>query len=256
MTRAAEAMERRRVLIFTLLTALTYPAIVVIAAIGVASFMVVSVVPKLARFLASLGRRLPAMTQFLVDLSLWVEKYGLYLLIGIAVAIVTFFVVRAWPPGRMQMDRAYLRIPIIGKLIRLANTALFARNLGVLLRSGITLVEGLRTVETLHRNRYVAQQVAAARGTVLGGGRLADPLAERAVFMPMLSRMVAIGEASGTLDDILEEVAKFHESQLQSSIRQLSVLIEPAIIVVVGVIVGFVYISFFVALFSAAGGAR
>jgi type IV pilus assembly protein PilC len=147
-------------------------------------------------------------------------------------------------------------MPVIGRLLRLAHTVQFARSLGVLIHSGITLVEGLRTVEGLHRNRYISSQVAAARNAVLRGVNLAAPLAVRDAFMPMLSCMVAVGETAGTLDDILEEVARFHETQLQSAIRQFSAIIEPAIVVVVGGIVGFVYISFFMALFSVAGGPR
>ncbi len=254
--RAADAMERKRNLLFALLTALTYPTVVLFAAFGAAAFMVVNVIPKLGRFLTSLGRKLPRMTQMLVDIALWVETYGIYVLIGIVVSILAFVAVYLWPPGRLFVDRALLRVPVIGRLLRQANTALFARALGVLIHSGITLVEALRTVEDLHRNRYVARQVAQARSVVLAGGRLADPLGERRVFMPMLASMVAVGEASGTLDSVLDEVARFHEMQLQNAIRRLSVLAELLIILVVGAVVGFVYISFFVALFSAAGGVK
>ena len=125
-----------------------------------------------------------------------------------------------------------------------------------MIRSGITLLEALRTVEHLHHNRYLANRVALARDTVMQGGTLAEPLRMRRAFMPMLSAMVAVGESTGTLDDVLDEVARFHESQLQVAIRRFSVIIEPIIIVVVGGIVGFVYISFFMALFSAAGSVR
>jgi type IV pilus assembly protein PilC len=108
-------------------------------------------------------------------------------------------------------------------------------------------------VEGLHRNRFLQMRVAASREEVLHGGNLADPLSAKHAFMPMLGAMVAVGESTGTLDDVLDEVATFHESQLALAIRRFSLIIEPLIIVIVGGIVGFVYISFFVALFSAAG---
>jgi type IV pilus assembly protein PilC len=229
---------------------------VVVAAIGVTAFMLVSVIPKLQVFLSALGRKLPAMTQMLVDMSEFIQVYFTYCLGGLAVLTGLGASIYSWPPGREWIDRALLRVPIIGVLIRLSATATFSRSLGILIRSGITLLEGLRTVEHLHRNRHLALQVASARDSVMQGGTLAEPLRVPMAFMPMLAAMVAVGESTGTLDDVLDEVARFHESQLQVAIRRFSVIIEPVIIVVVGGIVGFVYISFFVALFSTAGQAR
>jgi len=255
-TRAADALEKRRLLRTSLLTALTYPAIVMLAAVGVTIFMVVGVIPKLQVFLKALGRKLPAMTQMLVDVSMAVQTHDVQGLIGFAAVIVALVALYLWPPGRLYLDRLLLRLPIVGRLLRLAATVSFARALGALVHSGITLVEGLRTAEGLNRNRYVAECVAGARASVLKGGTLAEPLLGTDAFMPMLSRMVAIGETTGTLDEVLDEVARFHESQLQSAIKQFSAIIEPVIVVVVGAIVGFVYIAFFMALFAAAGGPR
>src|SRR5262249_6334156 len=160
-----------------------------------------------------------------------------------------------WPPGRLAIDRMLLRTPVVGYLLRLSATVQFAHGLGVLLTSGITLVEGLRTVEEMSRNRFVRIKVNRARLAVLRGSSLAEPLTGD-TFQPMLARMVAVGESSGNLDDVLSEVATFHEQQLQGAIKRLSVLVEPAIVVIVGGIVGFVYIAFFLALFAAAGGSR
>jgi type IV pilus assembly protein PilC len=118
----------------------------------------------------------------------------------------------------------------------------------------VTLLEGLRTAERLLGNRYLAAQIAHARETVMQGGALAEALRTKHAFMPMLASMVSVGEQAGTLDEVLDEVARFHEDQLQRAIRRLAAFVEPAIILVVGGIVGFVYISFFMALFAAAGG--
>jgi type IV pilus assembly protein PilC len=254
--RASDSMERRRILRTQLLTAMTYPAIVLVAAIGVTTFMLVGVIPKLQTFLTTLGRRLPPMTQFLIDLSTFLQQHYLQIVIGIVGTIVGIVLVYLWPPGRLFLDQLILRIPITGRLLRLAATVQFSRGLGTLLRSGITLVEALRTVEQLHRNRFISAKVGAARNAVLRGGGLAPSLIVPAAFMPMLPRMVAVGETAGTLDDILDEIARFHENQLQGAIRQFSAIIEPVIVVLVGGIVGFVYISFFLALFAAAGGPR
>jgi type IV pilus assembly protein PilC len=192
----------------------------------------------------------------LLDVSDFVQAYGPQILIGLLALTAAFTAVYLWPPGRLVVDRIALRTPLLGFLLRLSATVQFSHGLALLLRSGITLVEALRTVEVLHRNRWAAGRVAEARAAVLRGGSLAEPLATPGVFMPMLARMTAVGESAGTLDEVLTEVARFHENQLQGTIKLFSTIIEPVVIVVVGGIVGFVYIAFFVAMFAAAGGAK
>ena len=254
-SRAAETLERRRLLRTQLLTALTYPTIVLVAAIAVSAFMIVKVIPQLRVFLQALGRRLPPITQMLLDISEFFVVHGTQIVVVLLALTGASVALYLWPTSRLIIDRTALRLPIVGRLMRLGATAQFSHALSVLLESGITLVEGMRTAELLHRNRFVAAQVGLARTSVVRGSGLAEPLAAGGAFMPMLPRMVAVGETAGTLDEVLKEVARFHEMQLQSAIRRLSVLFEPAIVVVVGSIVGFVYIAFFVAMFAAAGGA-
>ena len=253
LTRAAEALERRRLLRLQVLTAISYPAVTLAAAIGVAAFMVVSVIPKLTVFLKALGRKLPPSTQSLMDISQWIQIHGIFataLIVGvIALLVVTYLV----PAGRLVCDQILLRLPLIGKVLRVAGTALFARAFGILVSSGVTVLEGLQTVESLGRNRHLNGIVARARQDVFNGGSLAPSLARRGGFMPMLAHMVSVGEASGTLDETLAEVAKFHEAQLASLIKQLAAFVEPAIIVLVGGIVGYIYISFFLAIYAVAG---
>jgi type II secretory pathway component PulF len=251
--RAADTLERRRQLKASLMTALAYPSLVLLAAVGVTAFMVVGVIPKLKTFLDGMGRKLPPITQLLVDVSTAVRTYLPHTLVGILILTVGFIALYSSRSGRLAIDRLLLKVPVIGYLLRLAGTAAFSRSLGILVRSGITLLEGLRTTEELLTNRYLANRVAAARQAVMQGGTLAEPLAADHAFTPMLARMVAVGESAGTIDEVLDEVARFHEAQLQAAVRQLSVIVEPCIIVVVGGIVGFVYIAFFMALFSAGG---
>jgi type IV pilus assembly protein PilC len=256
LTKAATSLEHRRHIRTSLLTALTYPAIVLLAAFGVTGFMALNVIPKLEKFLTTIGRQLPPMTRLLLDITHAMQTYFPHAVVVVALLGVAGVAFYLWPPGRLIVDRTVLRIPLIGTLVRLAGTITFASNLGALLQSGIRILEGLRTLERLQRNRHLAQQVNAARDAIMHGGNLATPLSAPRAFMPMLSRMVAVGETAGTLDEVLAEVARFYEGQLQSKIRQLSVIIEPLIIVVVGGIVGFVYIAFFMALFAAGGAAR
>lgn len=250
MMRSATYMNRRRTNRNNLLMALAYPLFVALAAIAVAAFMVINVIPKLSVFLRALGRELPQMTQRLVDISDWVQLHWAKIVVGIVATVVIITVTYISRQGRRWIDRNLLRVPIIGHVLRLSGTFSFASGMSILLRSGITLLEGLRTAEYLQKNVYLAECVHQARSNILHGSNLATPLARQHAFTPILSSMVAVGERTGQLDEVLEEVANFHESQLERTIKRLSALVEPATIIVVGGIVGYVYIAFFVALYS------
>lgn len=252
----AEHLERTRQMRMTVINALAYPAIVTLLSIGVASFMVLGVIPKIQKYLTGRGRALPGITQVLLDTADLVQTYLPYIGVGLLATSLAFVFIYRWPPGRLAMDGLFLRLPIVGGILRLAGTAVFARGLSVLLESGVTLIESLKTVEGLLGNRALAMRIRSTRDAVLRGGTLAASLSGGRAFMPMLARMVAVGENAGTLVQVLNEVARFHENQLVVAIRRMSVLIEPVLIIVVGSIVGFVYIAFFIALFSIAGGAR
>ncbi|MEI6234541.1 MAG: type II secretion system F family protein [Planctomycetota bacterium] len=253
LTRAAEQLERSRALKLTMLNALMYPFIVTVLAVGVAAYMMISLMPKLQKFLAGRHRKLPPITQMLMDVSAWFQHYAGMVGIGLVLVIVGLVAIRRWPPGRMALDIFSLRVPVIGTALRTAATASFARTMSILLDSGVTLVRSLEILEHLLENVAYRRVIGAARETVMNGGSLSGSLATGKLFMPMLSRVTAVGEATGSLDTVLAETASFHEKQLAATVRWLSIVIEPAILLVVGGIVGFVYISFFVALYSVAG---
>src|SRR5262249_46403176 len=155
----------------------------------------------------------PKMTQNLVDISDFLQNYMPWLVGGIVALILALILLYRWPPSRLVMDRLALRAPIFGRLLRLAITTQFSHVLSVLLQSGVTLVEGMRALETLFQNRYAARVVTEARAGVLAGGGLAPYLDVPGLFMPMLSRMAAVGESAGTLEEMLAGVARFHEAQ-------------------------------------------
>jgi len=251
--RAAAALEKRRTLRAGLITTLMYPAIVFLLAIGLAVYMVIGVLPKLQVFLRAMGKKLPPMTQRLLDISDWIQINGITTVIIAVALLIALVMIFLWPAGRAVIDALALRIPLLGKAFRTAGTALFATCFSALLSSGVTLIEALRVTERLMGNRRLASIVTTAREQVMQGEPLARHLARPHGFMPMLPRMVAVGESSGTLDNVLDEVARFHEAQLDRLIKRLTALIEPAVIVTVGSVVGYVYISFFMALFAATG---
>ncbi|MEM7783175.1 MAG: type II secretion system F family protein [Planctomycetota bacterium] len=251
--KSAKTLASRRRNLSQMITALAYPMFVVAAAVGVAVYMVVVVIPKIKVALDVLGRKLPWMTQLLVDVSNWIQLNGAAtVVIGVSV-VLAIVILYLWPPSRFQIDRWALRIPIIGHILRTGGTVTFSSTLQSLLNSGITVVEALRTVERLLYNRFLASQVAEAREAIIAGDSLAPSLAKKYTFTPMLSSMVAVAEDSGQMEEVLQQVTDFHEDQLQTAFKRLSTLIEPMVVIFVGGIVGFVYVSFFLALFAASG---
>jgi type IV pilus assembly protein PilC len=249
--RGVATMRRRRRGIQEVSSALIYPVLVILVAICVTIYMVVYLIPRLEIYLQSLGKDMPAMTQNLVNVSGWMRQY--YSVLGIVVAGLFVFALVAYrsKEGRMWLDRVSLQFPLIGNLLKLYETSTFARSLSVMLGSGITLIDGLGTVEKLLYNRFTAKTVNDTRDRIIQGGNFADAIDEGNAFAPMLRKMIAVGQQSGDLQGVLEEVADFHEDQFQALIRRLNAVLTPALTIGVGVIVGYVYIAFFVALLAA-----
>ncbi|MEM0969113.1 MAG: type II secretion system F family protein [Verrucomicrobiota bacterium] len=248
--RGAQSMESTRRQRTATLTALFYPSFTFLFAIGICTYMIVAVIPPMKRALEALGRKLPALTQSLLDIADFFAKWGVA--IGTTVVLLLIFIglMCLWPPGRLVIDKILLRLPLIGTVLRTGSTALFARSMGTLISSGIPLVEGLRIMGNLHGNRYLSAVVESARRSILEGGTLAGSLSSPHAYTPMMLKMVSVGEASGNLEESLDHVADFHEDQLQALIQRLSALLEPAIVLLVGSLVGYVYIAFFVGLYG------
>ena len=250
MTRAADHLELHRDVRMMVVNALIYPCIATLMAIGVSVYLVAIVIPKISTFLEASGAKLPSVTQALIDFSAWIRLNGLSVLAVFAGCVLAVFAVRRNPLGREMQDAFLIRIPIIGRILRLSQTAIFARGMSLLIDSGVTLLDALSVVEKLLSNRRFSRRVGDARLGVMRGEPLAVALEKAREFFPLLIRMTAVAETTGTLGPTLEEVALFHEKLLVISIKRFSVLIEPFVIIVTGVIVGFVYIAFFMALFS------
>ncbi|MEM8669114.1 MAG: type II secretion system F family protein [Planctomycetota bacterium] len=251
--RSAEIVRTRRTLRNKIMAALAYPVAVFFAGIGVTLFMVFGVIPKIQTFLETLGKALPPSTQLLVDVTTYFnENVKVLSIIAVCVIALSVFAF-IWEPTRYWIDRFALKIPILGKVFRTAASASFSRNLQTLIQSGVSLLDGLRSVEDLIGNRRLSEQLGESRELVVAGSSLADAIRAKSEFTAMMPRILAIGETSGNLDEVLGEAADYYEEQLEATIARLAALIEPIMLLVVGGIVGFVYISFFMALFAAAG---
>ena len=251
--RAADQMESRRNLRSAVVNALAYPSIAVAMAVGVSAYLVAVVIPKLAEFLKSGGAALPPLTQALMDFSDWMAANGLYVLAWAAALGGAWVAVRLFERGRELEDALLLRIPVTGRILRLSGTALFARSMEIMTQSGVTLIDSLSVAARLLSNRRLRRRVESARDGVMKGLSLEGALSGAVEFMPMLRSMAATGEAGGSLPEAFGETARFHEMLLALAIRRFGMLIEPVMIIVTGLIVGFVYIAFFMALFAMAG---
>ncbi len=253
LVRAADMIRTRRETLREIGTALLYPLLVLLAAVAATGFIVTSLLPKLTDLLEALNRPLPAITQSLITTSNFVNEWITQIVIVFVLS--TLAIVLTWlsPAGRMWIERVSLRIPVIGKLFRISGTLTFSQTLGALVGSGVSVLESLITVQEMHSSTYFASIVQRARDAIIRGQNLADTLRVPGAYMPLLATMTAVGEASGTIDEVLEEVSNFQRAQLSAMIKTLGALVTPVIIVVVGSIVGYVYIAFFVGMFAVAG---
>lgn len=247
--RLATHLEKKAALRSQTINAMIYPTIVVIAAVGVVIFLVVSIIPKFAKFLLGQGKKLPASTQFLIDASDFALKYGLFFVAAFVLAIIGLIAAYNTPLGRLKLDTFALKIPVIGKLLLHAAMAEFNWSLSMMLRSGLTAFESLKICGRVITNRLLSDKLFMAAEQILTGKDLASSLKHPAI-PDLVTQMTSVGEKTGTLDQVLQEVGAFYEEQLQTGVKRMSALMEPAMILVIGGLVGFVYYAFFQAMFS------
>jgi type IV pilus assembly protein PilC len=253
MERLADHISKKAALRAQVINAMIYPAVVVIAAIGVGVFMVVKIIPKFAKFLLGKGRALPPSTQALIDMSDYLRSNGLFIIGGLIALIVALLLVYQTRRGRLVIDSLLLRVPVMGSLLVNAAMAQMSWTLSILLRSGITIFDAMKVTANLLPNRVYFNQLHKASEQILQGRDVAKSLAHPQI-PPLVLQMIAVGENSGSLDDILQELGVYYEDLLEIAIKRLSAMIEPAMILVIGSMVGFVYYAFFQALFSLVGG--
>ncbi len=227
-------------------SAMTYPVIVLLAAIGIVIFLVSWLVPQFAELFKELGiQELPAPTQFLVDLSALFTQRWYVVVIAVVAVIVAYKLFVSTRVGRRVADRVKLRIPVFGPLHHKIVMARFSRTMGTLLASGVPILQALETVAGVVGNSVVSDAVMESRSRIREGERIADPLQRSKMFPPMVVHMISVGEESGSLDHMLNKIADFYENEVEMTIASLTAAIEPVMIVLLGFIVGFIVISMF-----------
>jgi type IV pilus assembly protein PilC len=231
-------------------SALLYPGVIAAMSIGVTTLLIVFVLPKFKVFFSSFGRELPLPTRMLLGLSDFLSTWYWALLIGAVVVVAAAVAALRNERVRGNVDRWLLRVPALGPTLRFAMVERFARILAAMLQAGVTLPEAMDVASAGTNNRYVRRTLANARDAMMRGEGIADPLAASQLFPPAATQMLRVGERTGYLDAQLEAVATFYERELDYRIKKLTSLFEPAVLIFMGVIVGFVALALVSAMYG------
>ena len=248
--RLAEYLESSEKLKREIKGAMTYPIISMVMITGITTFLLVFIIPKFQDIFKSLRVDLPLPTKIVLGISKIMTNYALQtamILFGIALIIQWW---RSTDSGGYTWDRMMLKLPVFGDLLQKVALSRFSKTFATLLRSGVPILGALEIVASTAGNRVVEEAVNNAREAIRQGENLAKPLSESVVFPPMVVRMIAIGEKSGALEQLLEKISEFYDQQVEATVESLTALIEPIMIGVMGVMVGGIVLSVFLPIFK------
>jgi type IV pilus assembly protein PilC len=230
--------------------AMIYPATIITVAVVVTLILLVFVIPVFSELFSSFGKALPLPTQIVINISDFVVKYLHFM---IAIAVLIFVAIRQTyktERGRLALDRFMLRLPIMGDLIRKASIARFSRTLGTLVSSGVPILDSLTITARTAGNKVVERAGFMIRESISQGRTMAEPLTQSGVFPPMVCQMIGAGEMTGAIDQMLQKIADFYEDEVDVAVNNLTSLMEPLVIVVLGTIIGGLVISMYLPIFQ------
>jgi len=211
------------------------------------------VIPVFQQMFGSMGKSLPAPTLVVIALSQFTKKYFLFVLIFFFLLAAAFKRTYRTEKGQLFFDRIFLRLPIFGPLIRKVAVAKFTRTLGTLVSSGVPILEGLDVVAKTAGNRVVELAILKTRESISEGRTIAEPLKETNVFPPMVVQMIAVGEATGALDQMLNKIADFYDTEVDEAVTALTSAIEPLLMVFLGGAIGGIVVAMYLPVFQLAG---
>jgi type IV pilus assembly protein PilC len=250
--RLAEYIEKAAKLKAKIKGAMIYPGVVVTVAVAVIAVILIFVIPTFEQMFTESGGALPLPTQVVIAMSNFVINNFMLLVGGIIAFIVGFKFFYKWEKGQMLVDRWVLFLPVFGPLLRKAAVAKFSRTLATMVSSGVPILNALDIVSRTSGNKTVEKGVLEAKKSIAEGQSLAEPLEDTGVFPPMVIHMIAIGETTGALDSMLSKIADFYDDEVDVAVDALTSLIEPIMIVFLGVVVGGLVISMYLPIFSIA----
>jgi type IV pilus assembly protein PilC len=248
--RLAGYMEKAMKLKSKIKGAMIYPITIITVAVGVTAVLLIFVIPVFAELFSSFGQALPAPTQFVINLSNFTIAYFPYML-GVAVAAGVacrqFYKTEA---GQLAFDQMFLQLPVFGDLIRKSAVARFTRTLSTLVSSGVPILDALAITARTAGNKVVERAVLQTRVSISEGRTIAEPLTQSKVFPPMVCQMISVGETTGALDAMLQKIADFYEEEVDNAVANLTSLMEPLVILFLGVIIGGLVISMYLPIFK------
>jgi type IV pilus assembly protein PilC len=230
--------------------AMMYPAVVSFIAGAVTLFLLMGVIPTFSNIFAGFGAELPWITQTMIDISAFLRRFWYVVL---AAPVGAFFALKQYRKtelGHRNLDALTLKAPVFGILLKKVAVAKFTRTLGTLIKSGVPILQALETVAKTSGNKVIEIAIMTARESVKEGERIATQLRKSNVFPPMVIQMVAIGEETGNLDTMLNKIADFYDQEVDVAVKGLTSMIEPIIIVVMGIVIGFIVIAMFLPMFE------
>jgi len=233
--------------------AMVYPGTIVSIAVVVVGVIMIFVIPTFAKMFADFGGELPGPTKFVIALSNFLVKYIIVIIAAIFLIVFAFKKYYATPGGRKTIDRLALRAPVFGDLIRKVSVAKFTRTLGTLVSSGVPILDGLDIVARTAGNAVVEEAIYKVRQSISEGKTIAEPLQQSGVFPPMVVQMIGVGEATGAMDAMLSKIADFYDDEVDDAVGALTAMMEPMLMVFLGVVVGGLVIAMYLPIFQIAG---
>jgi len=250
LNRLAVYMEKAMALKKKVKSAMIYPSTIVTVAIAVVIFLLVFVIPTFKSMFEGFGATLPLPTLIVLEMSRIVRTY---FLLGLGVVVGLILTLRWWygtSRGRLAIDTLLLKTPIIGMLIRKVAVAKFTRTLGTLISSGVAILDGLDITARTAGNKVIEGAVFRTRASIAEGKTIAEPLKASGVFPPMVVQMIAVGEQTGALDAMLSKIADFYDEEVDTAVGNLTSLLEPLLMVFLGVVIGGVVIAMYLPIFK------
>ncbi len=251
--RLAAYMEKAARLKSKVKGAMTYPLVTLAIAIIVLAVILVFVIPVFEEMFADFGSELPAPTAFVVAMSDLVKSKILYMIGAAILFAIAFKKYYATQKGRDTVDAIQLKLPVFGMLLRKVAVAKFTRTMGTMLSSGVAILEALDIVAKTAGNRTIEKSIYSVRSGISEGRTMADPLSESGVFPPMVCQMIAVGESTGALDAMLEKIADFYDEEVDQAVENMTALIEPIMLVFLGVTIGGLVVAMYMPIFKMAG---
>ena len=251
--RMAEYMERTAIATKKVKSAMTYPIVVLVVAIVVVAALVFFVMPTFTSLYTSMGAKLPAITTMLLNFANGAAKYGVYVLIGLVALVVGIGMYIKTPLGRVNWDRLMLRLPVIGPIVQLNELSRCCRTISMLIKVGLPLPDIITMCIQSAGNKIMSQALTGVKQDMLAGEGLAQPMAKRAIFLPLMVQMVSVGEKTGNLGNTLTTVADSYETDADDKTQAAVALLQPAMTIGMAVVVGFIVIAMVSAMYGIYG---